>query len=161
MLLDKTHGQQVHCHPRNVATIRSALSLQIKELAEAVHVERPTVYSWINGRNTPQPSNRERLHAIFHLAQRWTQLTNKPLGKALHAVGTESKSLFTLMREDPIPTVLLRERFRATARAVDREPSEDPTSVRQLASKHNFDLSRVADRQDDIDLETGKRIFAD
>ena len=144
-----------------IATIRSALSLQMKELAEAVGVERPTVYSWINDQNTPQPANRQRLHAIYRLAEQWNKLTNTPLGKALHHVDTEGRSLFDLLRDSPIPTSTIHNRLRVMAQAAKSASPTNSTSVRELARKHNIDLSRVGDSQDDIDLETGKRIDAD
>jgi len=144
-----------------IAAIRSALSLQMKELAEAVGVERPTVYSWINDQNSPQPTNRQRLHAIYRLAEQWNKLTSKPLGKALHHVDTEGRSLFDLLREAPIPKSTIVDRLRVIAQAAKTAPQTSPTSVRELARKHNIDLNRVVDNQDVIDLETGKRIDAD
>jgi len=144
-----------------IATIRSALSLQMKELAEAVGVERPTVYSWIKDQNTPQPTNRQRLHAIYRLAEQWNKLISTPLGKALHYVDTEGRSLFDLLRDSPIPTSTIHNRLRLVAQTLKSGPPVNSTSVRELARKHSIDLSRVADSQDDIDLETGKRIDAD
>ena len=144
-----------------IATIRSALSLQMKELAEAVGVERPTVYSWVKEQNTPQPTNRQRLHAIYRLAEQWNKLTSSPLGKALHHVDTEGRSLFDLLQDSPIPTSTIHNRLRLVAQTFRSGPPVDSTSVRELARKHSIDLSRVGDSQDDIDLETGKRIDAD
>ncbi|HED12158.1 MAG TPA: hypothetical protein ENI62_00610 [Gammaproteobacteria bacterium] len=144
-----------------IATIRSALSLQMKELAEAVGVERPTMYSWIKDQNTPQPANRQRLHSIYRFAEQWNKLISTPLGKALHHVDTEGHSLFDLLRDVPIPTSTIHNRLRMMVQAAKSAPPTHSTSVRELARKHNIDLSRVGDSQDDIDLETGKRIDAD
>jgi hypothetical protein len=134
----------------------------MKELAEAVGVERPTIYSWINEQNLPQSANRQRLHAIYRLAQQWNRLSKQPLGKALHWVDTEEGcSVFDLLRQPSIPAAAVVDRFRAFANAAQSAPRKKSASVRQLAEKHGIDLSRTRDSQDEIDLETGKRIGAD
>jgi transcriptional regulator with XRE-family HTH domain len=142
-----------------VASIRSSLSLQMKELAQLVGVERPTVYSWLNQRNTPHAANRERLHALYRIARHWAQLSSAPLGKALHEVDADGESIFSLLAQTPLPVSAVRARLaHAAERAAETAPRRG-TSVRELAAKHGIDLRRVADRQDDIDIETGKGVL--
>jgi len=141
-----------------IALIRSSLSLQVKELAQAVGVERPTVYSWINGVRTPQPANRDRLHCLYRLARYWNGLSNAPLGKALHELDPHGRTIFDYLTEDQIPVSLLHERLRAASESATRPALESATSVRALAKKHGIDLRRVKERDDDLDLETGKPV---
>jgi transcriptional regulator with XRE-family HTH domain len=144
-----------------VAFVRSSLSLQMKELAQAVGVERPTVYSWLNERNAPHAANRERLHALYRVAQHWSQLSAAPLGKALHETDADGVSVFSLLVRIPLPVPAIHARLRhAAERAAAAEAAPRPRiSVRELAAKHGIDLRRVADRQDDIDIETGKGVL--
>jgi len=144
-----------------VATIRSALSLQMKELAELLGVERPTVYSWLNSRNSPQPANRDRFHTLYRLAQQWNKMSNIPLGKALHVPDENGRTLFDLLRQPEISEENVIRRFRRMARTIADKHKKSQTTVRRLARKHGIDLARVREAQDDIDLETGKRIDAE
>jgi len=147
------------CLEDQIALIRSSLSLQVKELAQAVAVERPTVYSWINAERTPQPANRERLHTLYRLAQYWNRLSDLPLGKALHELDPDGRTIFDYLRDDRIPVPVLRERLRAASESAALSAAPPATSVRALAKKHGIDLRRIKERNDELDLETGKRIF--
>jgi len=157
----REEGTQSPSYEDQIALIRSALSLQIKELAEAVGVKRPTVYSWINDENSPQATNRDRLHAIYRLAQQWSRLSSSPLGKALHDVDEQGISVFDFLRKPTISSASIIGRFRTLVTAQQAQPRTASTSVRELARQHDIDLSRVADRQDDIDIETGKPFSTD
>jgi transcriptional regulator with XRE-family HTH domain len=142
-----------------IAAIRSSLSLQMKELAEAVGVERPTVYSWLNDRNTPHAANRDRLQALYRIARKWNRLSPTPLAKQLHEPDTQGVSIFSLLKQTPIPMPALDARLDQAAQCVVSQPPRPGVSVRELAAKHGIDLRRVADRQDEIDLETGKGFY--
>lgn len=142
-----------------IASIRSSLSLQMKEIAQALGVERPTVYSWLNERNTPHAGNRERLRALYGIAEFWNRLSRDPLGKALHETDADGKSVFSLLIESSLPIPSLRARLGQAAKQAAAVASRRGVSVRELAAKHGIDLRRVVDRQDDIDLETGKGVL--
>ncbi len=165
--VDPTEEENLVASPtleEQIATLRSSLSLQVKELAETLQVERPTIYSWINGRNTPHSTNRERLHALYGLARQWNKLSNTPLGSALHAVDEKGRSIFHLLQTRRLPTTDITARLRMAAQA-SKTAMEEPLStrpkatLRDLAKKHGIDLSRIADQREAIDLETGKRIY--
>jgi transcriptional regulator with XRE-family HTH domain len=139
-----------------VASIRSAFSLQMKELAQALDVERPTVYSWLNDRNTPHAANRDRLHALYRVAQQWNELSHDPLGKAIHEADTHGVSIFSLLTQEPLPVAMLQIRLAEAARRSVSAAPRLGQGIRDRAAKHGIDLRHVADRQDEIDLETGK-----
>jgi|LSQX01.2.fsa_nt_gb transcriptional regulator with XRE-family HTH domain len=146
-----------------IATLKSALSLQVKELAQILGVERPTIYSWINRRNTPRSASREKLFALYRLAQQWNRLSTSPLGSALHEADEAGTTLFHLLRNPTLSTTRARNRLNAIAQA--RKSAEQQASskrpnltLRDLAKKHGIDLDAAADQQDELDLETGKRI---
>ena len=139
-----------------VASIRSALSLQMKELAQSLGVERPTVYSWMNERNRPHVANRERLHALYRIAQNWNHLSPIPLGKTLHEADADGASIFSLLIQTPLPEDALQARLGHAAKRVASAAPRLGVSIRELAAKHGIELHRVVDHQDDIDLETGK-----
>ena len=142
--------------PEQIAFVRGALSLQMNELARAMGVERPTVYSWLNERNLPRDANRRRLVDLYRIAWHWTRLSPLPLAEKLHEVDMRGISVLSLLAETPLPIELLQDRFdEAAKRGVSKKRSSHP-SARESALRHKIDLARVGDRQDDIDLETGK-----
>lgn len=146
-----------------IATLKSSLSLQVKELAQILGVERPTIYSWINGRTPPRPASREKLVALYRLAQQWNRLATSPLGSALHEADEEGTTLFHLLGNPRLPARRVTNRLNAIAQA--RKSAEQQASsnrpkvtLRDLTKKHGMDLDAAADQQDELDLETGKRI---
>jgi len=144
-----------------VAEIRSALSLQIKELAEILHVERPTVYAWIKESSSPQKQNRVRLRQVARLAGTWNRLSNRPIGQAIREMDEEGRTIIDYMKEDIIPQTLIISRFRSIAQAAERKAALRKPSIRELADKHGIDLNKVRDQQDQIDIITGKRVSVD
>jgi hypothetical protein len=95
----------------------SSLSLQIKQLAEAISVERPTVYAWIKDQSEPRPQKRARLKELYQLANRWDELTNEPLGKGLTGVASNGYSILELLQQSEIPQSLVVDRFRGIVSA--------------------------------------------
>ncbi len=63
-----------------VAAIRSAPSLQIKELATVIGVSRPTIYSWLRDEEKPQPQNRKRIAHLLKFANAWNSMSKVPIG---------------------------------------------------------------------------------
>lgn len=63
-----------------IVAIRSLLGLNISELAQALAVQRPTIYSWQSGTAYPHPENAHRLSGLYGLAQRWRRICLEPVG---------------------------------------------------------------------------------
>ncbi len=146
-----------------IATLKSSLSLQVKELAQILGVERPTIYSWINRRNTPRPASREKLFALYRLAQQWNRIATSPLGSALHEADEQGTTLFHLLTSPRFPTTGAKTRLNAIAQARKSAeqlgpPKRPKVTLRDLAKKYGMDLDAANDQQDELDLETGKRI---
>ena len=144
-----------------IAAIRGALSLQMKELAAVLKVQRPTVYAWTNGDSAPQPNNRVRLQNLWQIAREWNRLSRLPLGKeGLHTVHREDgRTIFDLLQQDPIPVHPLLSRMPSIAATLKRkETSTFSKRLRELAKRHKTNPDREKERQDLFDLETGKRI---
>jgi hypothetical protein len=90
--------------------IKSAFGLGIKQLAEILLVTRQIVYRWLDTDNPMglQSRNRERLNAMYALAQTWLRLSGKPLGKHGDTIRLASKkTLLDLLRQDPLDSSLV------------------------------------------------------
>jgi hypothetical protein len=74
-----------------LAAVRAHLSLSMVEVAAALEVDRPTIYTWLAGRSQPQERHRERLQRLFEVARRWSRLSNSRSGLAF-AIGTTTEA---------------------------------------------------------------------
>lgn len=139
-----------------IAAVRSALSLQIKEIASLVGVERPTVYSWIQGKSTPFEQNRSRLQQLFAAARKWQALSPLPLGDGVRSVILDGDSLLDLLSHTPVPESKIQTLLMALASKVPTTKTPRSTA-REVADRHGFDLSKIPSRPEQVDVITGKR----
>jgi len=150
--------------PRLIAQIRLSLSLQIKQLAEVLAVERPTVYAWIKEQSEPRPQKRIRLKQLYQLAKRWDELADEPLGKALTDVASDGHSILELLQQSEIPQSLIVDRFRGIVGAKVRGGTaalQRRKTLSQIAEEHGIETARVKQQNDQIDTLTGKRVALD
>jgi hypothetical protein len=105
--------------PRDViANLRSALSLNMSEVARVLRVERPTVYAWLRSDSVPQRSNSIRLARLNDVARRWQRGMTAPLGDAVRTAGTDGRSLVDLLATDPLPEEHIEQRLAEAVRDV-------------------------------------------
>ena len=144
-----------------IATIRSALSLQVKELAEALRVERPTVYAWIRGESSPQPENRERLAAILRVAQGWNNHCGLPMeGSVREEFGAGGMTFAGLLRADSIDQKLVSDQIKEIAKKVMARQAKS-RGIRELAREKGRDLSKIRESEHEFEVLTGKRTEED
>jgi transcriptional regulator with XRE-family HTH domain len=147
--------------PRQVAEIRVSLSLQIKQLAAVLHVERPTVYAWINEQSIPHPQKRMRLRTLYELAKYWDELAPEPLGKSLTEPALDGPSVFELLQQAEIPQPLIRGRFERISSGRIRKGTvelQEKRTLTEIAEKHGVEWARVKEQDGQIDILTGKRV---
>jgi hypothetical protein len=80
-------------------TIRNQLSLNTKQLSDAMLVGRPAVYGWLNG-STPRHGQQLRLKELYDIAREWKRANNVPIGKHLIAPLETGVSLAALLRAE-------------------------------------------------------------
>lgn len=147
-------------HNETIAGIRSALSLQIKELAEVLRVQRPTIYSWINNEVEPSAGNRERMQQVYRIAAQWTRRCNLPAERLVRGSGTDGHSVLDLLKADKIDEADIIRRFERLAverRKMKTEADRKRPTAATVARRHGFKLYEISDQQHLIDAETGKR----
>lgn len=140
-----------------VAEIRSSLALQIKEFAEVVGVERPTVYAWIKGVSAPQKHNQSRLRQLYRISQAWNRLSTQPVGGMLREVDESGASVLDHLRKSPIPEETILERFRSIASRSSAISPKRRSSLREFARERGINLQGVIEQSDVVDVTTGKR----
>lgn len=160
VLLEAQKEPDVLSYQETIASIRSALSLQIKELAEILGVTRPTVYSWINNDSQPSADNRKRLQQVYRIASRWNQLCRLPAENLIRSPGRSSLSVLDLLKADTISEDTVVERLRELAELrMEQQANADLKQLTgdEIARRHGLKSRKFADQQHVIDAFTGKR----
>jgi DNA-binding transcriptional regulator YiaG len=148
-------------NPSNVAIvvseIRTALSLQIKELAEILGVERPTVYAWLRGDAKPQATNRTRMGEVMKVVAIWKRQSRLPIGASIrNDLDQAGRTLIDELCEPLLDLPLIERRIKQLhQKTTDNLPQD--TSILDLANQHGFDMTKVRDNQDIVDVLSGKR----
>ncbi len=151
-------------HGETIAGIRSALSLQLKELAGILRVQRPTIYSWIKGEAEPSAGNRKRLQQVYRIATQWTRRSKLPAERVVRAAGTDGHSVLELLKADDIDEAGIVRRFKAMAAlrmSLKKEADEQRPTAAAIARRHGLTPNDISDQQYLIDAETGKRSLND
>jgi hypothetical protein len=139
-----------------LAGIRSAFSLQIKELAEILKVERPTIYAWMKGSASPQQHNRLRLRDIHRLAMQWNRLSNRPTGTAIRETDAAGRSVVDYLKEDIPPREIIVGRLKAIADETQARDASRRPVLAELAKKHGIALTAIREQVEEFDILTGK-----
>lgn len=64
-----------------VASIKAYLSLNLAEVARILHVQRPTIYAWLDGSQEPRDANLRRLNRVFGVVTRLRRQFDTSLGE--------------------------------------------------------------------------------
>lgn len=143
----------LHTPADKLAFIRSTLSFNISQLASALGVERPTIYSWIANRSEPHPGNLARLDTICGIAARWARLSNMPLATTLRQRGERTDIILGLLDKSAIdegPVI-------AKLEEIAGGPRGRRLGVRAAALKRGANLEGVTQRDDELEALTGRR----
>ncbi len=136
-----------------VASIRAALSLQVKELATVLGVTRPTIYTWLRNDEKPQSHNRRRISQLHKFAKTWDSMSSKPVGAAVrNEIGIDGNSLVDMLANEQLDEadIILRMQKLAEAR------SNKSRGIHEIVKRHGIDLTKVRESQAEIDVLTGK-----
>lgn len=142
--------------PEIIALIRTIFSLNVTELAAAMKVERPTIYSWAAGKTLPHASNMRRLFKLLQLANFLTARAPRPLGRAVREIDETDESIATLLAHETINDERVQARLRTI---IDKfAHTSRRLSPMESAAKHGINTMKYKRNQDGIDGFTGKRI---
>jgi DNA-binding transcriptional regulator YiaG len=91
-----------HSLPAKLDLIRLQFGIGTKHLAEALGVERPTVYAWQKEASKPQDKRRDRIEALVELAKYWKSLSERSLGKRAFEPVENGQSVMDVLKEDAL-----------------------------------------------------------
>lgn len=106
-----------------VSAIKAAFGLTISQLAQVLHVQRQTIYDWLDEDHPPQVQGhkRERLAAIQRWAIQWNARCPWPVGKGVASYAVEGNTLLDLLAADVLDEARLALVLRGLSEQVKAE----------------------------------------
>jgi transcriptional regulator with XRE-family HTH domain len=133
-----------------VNTIRSAFGLSITDLAGALGVERPTVYSWLKDQSTPTRARAGRLGTVLRLADVWVANTEGRFHPSLRAQTARGRTLLEALREDALPEAEIIANLESQARNGRAMATKDrltaPLRDRSIPQRPDADFDAATNR---------------
>jgi hypothetical protein len=140
-----------------VLLLRRWLSLSVAEAARVLHVQRPTIYSWQDGKAPAAPKNLERLRTVFELAREWRRLSSAPVGSyRKEPLGAGGRTLMDLLSADDVSRVRVLETMNRIVEASTRKQERRPMSGAELAKRFRFQPLREAEVVANVTRESSR-----
>jgi len=98
--------------PSKLDLIRLQFGIGTKHLAEALGVERPTVYAWQDDKSKPQDKRRDRIEALVELAKYWKSLSERTLGKRAFEPVDNGQSVMDMLSAEDLSIELVKTALR-------------------------------------------------
>lgn len=138
-----------------INTVRKAFGLNIKQLAEALHVERVTVYAWLRLTNFEKlhGANRQRLQALNRLAKMWSKFIPLTGSYLLEIIPQLEVSIMDLLCRDELSERGFTKAYELLAKAMS--PSDRATqahSAKRAAFKKAIGELRAEVKKTGMDL---------
>jgi hypothetical protein len=95
--------EALHTDDQLIATIKSALSLQLPDLSEVLRVPTSDVHSWIRGTSLAGDDERRHLELLAYFSTEWNRMSVTPVGDKLHKrpVGYQNTLFEQLNEREP------------------------------------------------------------
>jgi len=141
-----------------VLLIRHWFSLSIAEAARVLRVQRPTIYSWQDGKAPAAPKNLERMRVVFDLAREWRAMSTDPVANhRKEPLGTGGGTLVDLLSAKVIVRAQVLETMNRIAEAMGRHRAQGPASGADLAKRFGFQPIREAEVVANVARESARR----
>jgi len=138
-----------------LAGIRRYLSMNITDIAKALRVARPTVYSWLRDESSLRGNHLRRVEAIYKLARHWRKISSQPVGEFLSQPLTSGESLLGLLSAKALNGIEIQDAFAQIQKTLSRPSGR--VGVVDVAKKRGFKLATVRpsahwSSNEDVDL---------
>ncbi|MGC2661485.1 MAG: hypothetical protein WA324_26325, partial [Bryobacteraceae bacterium] len=136
----------------NLAFIQHVLSINLSELASALHVSRQSVYGWASGA-APHASNLNQIELLLNIARFWRTRSPRRLSEALRGRPQARADFLVLLAADPIDV-------QACKKQLERIFGEAATDIPRKDYRRLFAARGIPERTSDqrfrsIEEETG------
>lgn len=127
---------------KTLASIRDTFQLNMSNLAKLLHVSRPTVYSWLDGKE-PTPEAQKSIYSLADIVSKVNALNIMRMDLLIYRPILEGKSLFDqLMVKEDITNSLgilkrLSDKEFSNRQKSAKSMSHNIVSMREVASRNS------------------------
>jgi hypothetical protein len=122
-----------------LAGIRRYLSMNVTDMARALRVARPTVYSWFRDEAGLRSHHLQRVEAIYRIARRWRRISTQPVGAFLAQPLASGDSLHDLVSAKALNESDIQDAFAQIQKALNR--SSGQAGIVDIAKKRGLKLA--------------------
>ncbi len=135
---NKTEEKKILSAKEQLYDLRKYMGFNISVLARIMHVKRPTIYEWMNGKE-PSRKNQHRLDAIYSVCETWKEKNAGWVGLYLYRkIGENNRCLIDLLEEtninkdeiDKLLDIIAKNIFKA-----EQEFSKKHKSLKQISKE--------------------------
>jgi hypothetical protein len=124
---------------KQLAFARHYLSLNTTDLSRILHVERPTIYAWLDRKWDPKLENKGRIRRLYQVARRWREMFNRPIGKLVRESVDGDASLMDHLIRDKLEEAAINRVLAVIRELADRKSeTKQVRSVREIARRRGF-----------------------
>jgi len=124
-----------------LAGIRRYLSLNVTDMARALRVARPTVYSWLRDEAGLRGHHLQRIEVIYGIARRWRRISSRPVGTFLAQPLASGDSLLGLLSAKALNEPEIKDAFAQIRKALNR--SSGQAGIVDVARKRGLKLATI------------------
>lgn len=124
-----------------LAGIRHYLSMNVTEMARALRVARPTVYSWFRDDADLRSHHLQRIEDIYGIARRWRRVSSQPVGTFLAQPLASGDSLLELLSARALNEAEIQDAFGQIQEALNRSPGQ--VGIVDVARKRGLKLATI------------------
>jgi hypothetical protein len=124
-----------------LAGIRRYLSMNVTDMARALRVARPTVYSWLRDEAGLRGHHLQRMEAIYGIARRWRRISSQPVGTFLAQPLASGDSLLGLLSAKALNEPEIQDAFAQIQKALNR--SSGQAGIVDVARKRGLKLATI------------------
>jgi hypothetical protein len=138
-----------------LAGVRRYLSMNVTDLATALHVARPTVYSWLRDEPGLRGNHLRRVEALYRIARDWRRISSQPVGGFLGQPLASGESLLGLLSAKTLNETEIKGAFAQIQKRLSRPPGR--AGIVDVGRKRGFKLAAVRSfanwsSNEDVDL---------
>lgn len=124
-----------------LAGIRRYLSLNVTDMARALRVARPTVYSWFRDEAGLRSHHLQRVEAIYGIARRWRRISSQPVGTFLVQPLASGDSLLGLLSAQALNEPEIQDALAQIQKVLNR--SSGQAGIVDVAKKRGLKLATI------------------
>ncbi len=124
---------------KQINDLRKNIGFNISEIAAILHVQRPTIYGWLeSNRAMPRKINQKRLNEIYNICEKWFQKNLEHINCYLDRPIHNGQSLLDLLTKKNLNSKIIYAAFEQLEKII-KEDDSDLEQHNNFIKKHGLE----------------------